>query len=215
MGTNNINTNKDMLTLLYHSDECGFCTDYSFFFIVHFSDMTPLFGQLILSKNLQLECILHCLIHFSDMTPLFGQWILSKYLQFILLLSRIWNLTFCHFRLKDLFLIFWDLSRTTAGFLMSALCLNTERIHCPNNGVMSEKCIKQWRIHSNCRFLERIHCPNNGVMSEKCIKQWRIHSNCRFLERIHCPNNGTVGVYSSLLNTFLWHDTIVRTMDSF
>jgi hypothetical protein len=93
--------------------------------LIHFSDMTPLFGQWILSKNLQLECILHCLIHFSDMTPLFGQWILSKYLQFILLLSRIWNLTFCHFRLKDLFLIFWDLSRTTAGFLMSALCLNT------------------------------------------------------------------------------------------
>jgi hypothetical protein len=37
--------------------------------LIHFSDMTPLFGQWILSKNLQLECILHCLIHFSDMTP--------------------------------------------------------------------------------------------------------------------------------------------------
>jgi hypothetical protein len=64
-------------------------------------------------------------------------------------------------------------------------CRYLERIHCPNNGVMSEKCIKQWRIHSNCRFLERIHCPNNGVMSEKCIKQWRIHSNCRFRKIIN------------------------------
>jgi hypothetical protein len=35
MGTNNINTNKDMLTLLHHSDECGFYTDYSFFFTVN------------------------------------------------------------------------------------------------------------------------------------------------------------------------------------
>ena len=40
------------------------------------------------------------IIHFSDVTLLFEQWIIFKNLQFILLFLNIWTLTFYCFRLK-------------------------------------------------------------------------------------------------------------------
>ena len=47
-------------------------------------------------------------IHFSDVTLLFEQWIIFKNLQFIFLFLNIWTLTFYCFRLKIAICIFWD-----------------------------------------------------------------------------------------------------------
>ena len=48
------------------------------------------------------------IIHFSDVTLLFEQWIIFKNLQFILLFLNIWTLTFYCVRLKNVFYILWD-----------------------------------------------------------------------------------------------------------
>jgi hypothetical protein len=48
------------------------------------------------------------IIHFSDVTLLFEQWIIFKNLQFILLFLNIWTLTFYCFRLKNVLYILWD-----------------------------------------------------------------------------------------------------------
>ena len=45
-------------------------------------------------------------MHFSDVTLLFEQWIIFKNLQFILLFLNIWTLTFYCFRLKNVFYLF-------------------------------------------------------------------------------------------------------------
>ena len=47
------------------------------------------------------------IIHFSDVTLLFEQWIIFKNLHFILLFLNIWTLTFYCFRLKHVIYIFW------------------------------------------------------------------------------------------------------------
>jgi hypothetical protein len=48
------------------------------------------------------------IIHFSDLTLLFEQWIIFRNLQFILLFLNIWTLTFYCFRLKNVINIFQD-----------------------------------------------------------------------------------------------------------
>jgi hypothetical protein len=50
------------------------------------------------------------LIHFSDVTLLFEQWIIFKNLQFIRLFLNIWTLTFYCFRLNNVFYLFLRLS---------------------------------------------------------------------------------------------------------
>ena len=45
-------------------------------------------------------------MHFSDVTLLFEEWIIFKNLQFILLFLNIWTLTFYCFRLKNAFYFF-------------------------------------------------------------------------------------------------------------
>ena len=66
------------------------------------------------------------IIHFSDVTLLFEQWIIFKNLQFILLFSNIWTLTFYCFRLKNVIYKFWDfrVSNNCWAFSLSKLPSN-------------------------------------------------------------------------------------------
>jgi hypothetical protein len=59
-------------------------------------------------KHSKLLTIVIAIMHFSDVTLLFEQWIIFKNLQFILLFLSIWTLTFYCFRLKNVIYIFWD-----------------------------------------------------------------------------------------------------------
>jgi hypothetical protein len=86
---------------LIGTDDTGRCT------LTHFWDMVNIIYLVIL--------------HFSDVTLLFEQWIIFKNLQFILLFLNIWTLTFYCFRLKNVLNIFWDFRVSNHCWAFSSL----------------------------------------------------------------------------------------------
>ena len=57
---------------------------------------------------ISLKCSIYIvIIHFSDITLLFTQWIIFKNLQYVLLFLRISTLSFYYVRLKHALNIFW------------------------------------------------------------------------------------------------------------
>jgi hypothetical protein len=65
--------------------------------------------------------ILSVIIHFSDVTLLFEQWIIFKNLQFILLFLIIWTLIFYCFMLKTVQFILWNFRESNHYWGFSSL----------------------------------------------------------------------------------------------
>ena len=82
---------------------------------------------------ISLNCSIYILIiHFSDITLLFTQWIIFKNLQYIILFLRISTLIFYYFKLKNALNIFWYFRmlnpygafiKSTVSFKPSIYCL--------------------------------------------------------------------------------------------